>query len=514
MGVPAHQPFFYDVTLRDGNQALRHPWNLEEKERVFRQLLKLGIHGVEVGFAGASQMDFKACRHLAQIAAEEAPQTVISSLARAMPRDIEEAARAVQDAPRPRIHTFIALSPFSLENVLRISPEEAKAKAVAAVAQAKELLGPNGSVQFSAEHFGDSMANFEFVMEVFHAVIEAGADTINLPNTVERYRPQLFLDMVKRVVAELPPHISTAVHTHNDLGMATAVTVESFFAGAKQMECALNGLGERAGNTNFYEVAVALHNSGVDTGINLDKIYETSLLVSEWADIPIYQKAPLVGSEVVVHRSGIHQDGATKTKNLKKGAYRPIDYAIIGRSENDTLYFTSQSGRTAIFEMINYCGYKISLAEAEELQPLLKALSEKEGELSVERVLEVFKNRFVNVDSRLTFISVNGIRDEERFLFTYKVGAERRERSITAEGPIEACTRLMREEGYNVELLSYQQGVVSDVDTIWKGRALSEILFQHGEQKVMGRGVHNDTLVANMKAVFGAVNMLFHRPKE
>ena len=317
--------------------------------------------------------------------------------------------------------------------------------------------------------------------------------------------------MVSKVVEAVGDKATIAVHTHNDLGMATATTVESYFAGAAQMEVALNGLGERAGNTNFYEVAVALHNCGVETGLNLGEIYETALMVSELSGVSIYAKAPLIGAEAVVHRSGIHQDGASKTKNMKKGAYRPIDFSLIGRDDNDVLGFTSQSGRAAVAEIVNSCGYPISLSEASELQPVLKAISEREGELDAARVLEVFKDRFVNYTTRLCFISVNGLRDEQRFVFTYKVGDEKRERSISAEGPIEACTRLMKEEGFDVELVSYRQGVVGEGDSLWNGRALSEIVFRNGEKTVTGRGVHNDTLVANMKAVFGAVNMLFFR---
>jgi 2-isopropylmalate synthase len=510
VNMTLRKPFFYDVTLRDGNQALARPWNLAEKERVFRQLLKLGVQGIEVGFAGASEMDFEACAHLAKIAAAESPQTVIASLARAVKNDLEKAAEAVLHAPNPRIHTFIALSPFTMENVLRMEPAKVKEKAVEAVAYAKKLLGPQGSVQFSAEHFGDCRENLDFVIEVFHAVIEAGADTINLPNTVERYRPRLFVDMVEKVVQALPKHVTVAVHTHNDLGMATATTVESYFVGAAQMECALNGLGERAGNTNFYEVAVALYNCEVDVGLNLEHVYETALLVSEWADLPIYVKAPLIGSESVAHRSGIHQDGATKTKGMKKGAYRPIDYSIIGRSENDVITFTSQSGRTAVFEILRSQGYEVSLQEASELQPLLKQISEQEGELSEDRVLEIFKNERINVTERLKFQSVHTEGDEGQFHFRYALNGVAKERTVSAEGPIEACLRLMHLEGHQVTLDQYRQSVVTDKDKMWGGRALSEITLSLGGRSVLGRGVSNDTLIANMKAVFSAVNLLVH----
>jgi 2-isopropylmalate synthase len=150
------RPFFYDVTLRDGNQALRHPWNLHEKEKVFRQLLKLGVQGIEAGYAGASDMDFGAVSHLAKLAPGD---VVFSSLARAVPRDIERAAAAARAAPRPRIHTFIGLSPFAMENVLRMPPEKVAQKAVEAVALCKDMLEERGDVQFSAEHFGDSVEN-------------------------------------------------------------------------------------------------------------------------------------------------------------------------------------------------------------------------------------------------------------------------------------------------------------------------------------------------------------------
>lgn len=499
-------PFFYDVTLRDGNQALATPWNTEEKERVFQQLLALGVQGIEVGFAGASEMDFEACRYLASKAPDN---VVISSLARAVPGDIERAWEAVKEAPQPRIHTFIATSPFTMENVLRMEPEQVKAKAAEAVAYARKIMGDKGTVQFSAEHFGDCQDNLDFVIEVFQAVVEAGATTINLPNTVERYRPMLFVNMVEKVVNALPEHVTVAVHNHNDLGMATAATVESYFAGAVQLETALNGLGERAGNTNMYEVAMALYNSGAPVDLNLHEVYETALLVSKWADLPIPDKAPLIGPEAVAHRSGIHQDGAAKTKGMKKGAYRPIDFGVIGRNINDMITFTSQSGKTAVYEMLSNSGYRISLEEAAQLQPVLKDISEKEGELSEQRVLEIFRKERVNRHGRLVFSSVNGMRDENAFVFRFKKDGTMKEITVSAEGPIEACILLLREEGFAIQLLKYNQGVVSKSDSMWAGRALSEIELEANGRKVTGRGVHNDTMMANMLAVFSGTNLLF-----
>ncbi|MDR2999941.1 MAG: hypothetical protein LBU89_01645 [Fibromonadaceae bacterium] len=500
------KPFFYDITLRDANQALAKPWNKEEKEIVFKQLLKLGVQGIEVGFPIASEMDFESCKGLAQIAPEN---VVISALARAKTADIQKAWDAVQYAPKPRIHTFLAMSPLSMEHVLQMEPVAVRKQAIEAVSFAKSLVGKRGDVEFSPEHFGDCVENIDFVIESLKQIAAAGATTINLPNTVERYRPMIFVDMVRKVVDALPKDITVSIHCHNDLGMATATTVEGYFVGATQMECALNGLGERSGNTNIYEVAVALHNCGIETDINLSEIYETALLTSKWANVPIYPKAPLIGIEAVAHRSGIHQDGASKTKNMKKGAYRPIDYSLIGRGENDVLTFTSQSGKTAVYEILNHNGYPVELDEAAELQPALKEISEREGELSESRILEVFREKCCNLNGRMIFHTIDVIPGENRFVFKFQKDGAACEESISAEGPIEAALLLSRKVGLPVELKSYKQSVVSEADKLWAGRALSEIALSANGKTIMGRGVSSDTLVANMRAVFGGINKLY-----
>ena len=509
-------PFFYDVSLRDGNQALAKPWNNEEKEKVYLELLKLGVQGVEVGFPAASEMDFESVKGLAKLTAkmasegnETAQKVVVSALARCTPGDIQKAWDAVQYANNPRIHTFLATSKLSMENVLHMTEEEVKARVVECVSLAKSIMQGKGDIEFSAEHFGDCADNMPFVIEVLKAAVDAGATTINLPNTVERYHPMLYVNQVKQVVDALPENVTIAVHCHNDLGMATAATVESFFVGATQLEVALNGLGERCGNTNLYEVAVALYNSGVPTPLHLERIYETAILISHWSGVNIDSRAPLVGAEAIVHRSGIHQDGAAKTKGLKKGAYRPIDYSLIGRHENDSISFTSQSGRTAVYEIITKFGYHLTIEEAAELQPVLKAISEKEGELSAERVLDIFRETRCNVNGRLIFNNIVVIPEENRFIFHFKKDGVAMEKSVTAEGPIEACLLLMREIGMPVELVKYKQLVVPSSDKLWAGRGLSRIILSANGKSVEGRGISSDTLKANMRAVFSGVNLLY-----
>ncbi len=509
------QPFFYDVTLRDGNQALRHPWNLQEKEVVFRQMLKLGVQGIEVGFSGASEMDFAACEHLAKLSPDN---VVISGLARCVDRDIQMVWDAIQYAAQPRIHTFLALSPFTMENVLRMQPAQVKERAVKAVAHCRKVMGGRGTVQFSAEHFGDSMDNLDFVIEVFHAVIAEGASVINLPNTVERYRPKLFVDMVEKVVAALPKSVTIAVHTHNDLGMATATTVESYFAGATQLECALNGLGERAGNTNMYEVACALANCGEDVPLNMGEIYETALRVSEWARVPIYEKAPLVGTDVVAHRSGIHQDGASKTKGMKKGAYRAIDSSMIGRKEGDRLGFTSQSGKTAVFEIVRGLGLPISIEEAAAIQPIMKKLSEQDGrgELSDAEILKVYDQEILNVAGPLVFKGLKMEPTEKEFSFEVEHQGKSQILIGQGTGPIDACMRALEKIGLYFHLIEYTQMALDVEHLEFAAYALSEIKLQRKDTATaqpkgavaLGRGKDMDTIKANVRALFNAVNQL------
>ncbi len=381
------KPLFYDVTLRDGNQALKNPWNFRQKETIFMQLLKLGVQAIEIGFSGSSSMDFKACRHLALIAP---PGVVVSGLARAKEKDILKVAEALTGANRKRIHTFISFSPFHMENVLKKSPADVRKIAVEAVGFAHSLLGEGQEIQFSVEHFGDCSENLSFVIDSLQEIVEAGATIINLSNTVERTRPLIFVELMKTVFENLPEGVIPSVHCHNDLGMATATAVESYFAGATQLECSLNGLGERAGIANLYEVAMSLHNCGVEVRLDMSGFYEAARLLAGMSQIPIPEKSPLIGSDALVHRSSIHQDGASKTAGMKKGAYRPVDPSLIGRSESERMGFTSQSGKMAIYEMIRRAGYAITVEDAVRILPTARKKAEKIGELSLEVLLDLY----------------------------------------------------------------------------------------------------------------------------
>lgn len=501
----SRQPFFYDITLRDGNQSLQKPWNMSEKEFLFHQLAEFGVQGVEAGFAAASEMDYEACRRLAEIANAD---MVIGSLARTVESDIIKAVESIQPCKKQRVHLFIAMSPFNMKYVLNKHPNEVQKIAVEAVAFARKTIGKNGDVQFSAEHFGDCMENLDFVIDTFKKVVRAGANVINLPNTVERTRVKTFIDMVENVYAALPRDVIISVHCHNDLGMATAATVESYFAGAIQLECCLNGLGERAGNTNMAEVAVALHNSGVDVPLDLSKIYELTLTVSEMSKVPIGEKAPLVGPEALAHRSGIHQDGAVKTKDMEKGAYRPIHPFLIGRKDDEKLGFTSQSGKTAVFEIISKAGYPVTMQEAVRITPIVKEAAEKVGELPTRNIIDIYFNEVFNVKGPFKLLLLDKITDE-KFRLKFSHDNEEFDITSTGNGPVDACLNALKEAGFKYHLLHYEQKAL-DEEILGSGAiAMSVMKFETlNGQTIISRGKDESTIKANVKAIFNGLNII------
>ena len=499
------KPFFYDVTLRDGNQALKKPWNTQEKEVIFKKLLELGVQGIEVGFSGASDMDFEACQYLADRAPEN---VIISGLARAVKHDIDKVAQAIKNAPKPRIHTFIAMNPLGLEYILKKPLSEVKKIAVDAVAYAKSVLPAHGEVQFSVEHFGDCRENIDKVIDAVQDIVKAGAKVINLPNTVERFRPMDYIEMVKKMRMALPENVVVAVHCHNDLGMASATTVESYFAGATQLECSLNGLGERAGNTNIYEVAVTLHNSGVDIPLNMHNIYETALLTSEMAQVPIWEKAPIIGYDALAHRSGIHQDGVVKTKHLAKGAYRAFNPELIGREDAEKLGFTSQSGKTAIFELINSTQYQISMQEAVYLQPFAKQKAEAIGELSLKQLIKIYFDEICEVKGPFVLNDFSKI-GADKFNLSFNKNGKEFDVVVKGSGPLDACINALKKVGFPLELEHYEQHAIEEFENAKeKSKAMTVLHFNHASHDIIARAIDSSTAQANVKAVFNALNLI------
>jgi 2-isopropylmalate synthase len=386
------KPFFFDVTLRDGNQALKKPWSTDQKIQVFQSLISLGVDGAELGFASASKTDYESCIALSKLAPEN---LVVSSLSRAVEKEIEISYQSIRYATKSRIHIVFPVSRYALDKVLQIDYKKAKERAIDAVRFAYKISHGVSEIQFSGEHFGDSEDNLDFAIDLFSSVLSEGVNVINLPNTVERTRPFHFVSLVKRVVDALPANTIISVHTHNDLGMATATTVESYFAGATQLEVTLNGLGERAGNTNLYEVACALKNCGESIDLKMEYFYDTAQFISKMSDLPIPEKAPIVGEDIFSHRSGIHQDGVLKTKNESKNIYGAFAPEMVGRKKGHQIHFTSQSGRAAIQEIL---GGKNGILENERQEEFQKYLKEKSDSLLKtldDKDIETYYKKFV-----------------------------------------------------------------------------------------------------------------------
>lgn len=501
------KPFFYDITLRDGNQSLKKPWSLEEKIFIFDKIVQLGINAVELGFPASSEMDFEACQTLANMADEK---TLVSVLARAHKNDIDRALLAIKDAKLARIHTFITLSPFHMEHVLNKKPDEVAQIAINAVEYADSAIkkmNKNFDIEFSVEHFGDCRENLDFVIETLKEIVKKGATTINLPNTVERYRPKIFVEMVEKVKNALGDNVTISVHNHNDLGMATATTVEAYFAGATQLECCLNGLGERAGNTDFNQVAISLHNCGVEMDIDLSKIYETSLIISQMSKVKIYEKAPLVGPEALAHRSGIHQDGAIKTKEMDFGAYRPIHPSLIGRYDDEKIGFTSQSGKTAIYDIIKALKYPITIQESIRLTPVAKHLAEKKGELTNDEILDLYFSEICDIKGDFELISFKPIeKNIFDLIFNYK--NEKKEVIGIGNGPLDACLNGLKKLGFKIDLSHYKQYSLDGDEKGSSAQAMSEIFISDAKNNlIIARAIDTSTAQANVKAVFNALNL-------
>lgn len=525
-------PVFYDVTLRDGNQALARPMTVKQKLEVFNWLVALGVKHIEVGYPNASDMDFQACRAIA----EQAPSgMIISVLARCHRLDIDCAVRALANVSQatPRLHTFIGMSQFHMAHILGKTPEEVKDMAIIGIKRAKTMLeatGKQAQIQFSPEHFGDCLVNLEWVISALKEIVAAGADVINLPNTVERTRPAIFAGMVRKVVEALPSNTIIAVHCHNDLGMATATTIESYFEGARQLEVTLNSLGERAGNTNLYETAVALHLAGVPVGLDLSRIYDTALRLSELIGVPISQNAPIIGQESFYHRSGVHQHGAVRTFERAKKAYLPFDPVLVGRAGDEELRFTSQSGYAAVLAIVKEAGHLIIEQEARELVPALKEVASGKGELTPEEVVAVYeqyqalkisktqvgsedlaalvgditRDRGQQIWQRVFTRAVAG--DHPTATISLRRNGEAITRAALGDGPVDAAFEAIRQiTGIPAKIEKYRiDNVTSGGDSLGK----VVCCLMHDGRCCEGSSTGTDIVIASVDAYLDALNQL------
>ncbi|MHB0871762.1 MAG: 2-isopropylmalate synthase, partial [Chloroflexota bacterium] len=392
--------YIFDTTLRDGEQSPGASLTSDEKLEIARQLVWLGVDIIEAGFPIASPDDFEAVRRVAR----DLRGVVVCGLARAVPEDIDRCWEAIREAETPRIHTFMSTSDIHLVHQFRKSRDEALETIDAMVRRAR---GYCMDVEFSP--MDASRTDPEFVYRALEVAIDAGATTVNVPDTVGYSLPGEFAGLIRGIYENVPniDRAVVSVHCHNDLGLATANSLAAVTAGARQVECTVNGIGERAGNASLEEVVMALHTRkdlyGVSTRINTTQIYKTSRMVSSYTGISVQPNKAVVGGNAFAHESGIHQDGVLKERRT----YEIMDAQDIGLAKS-SLVMGKHSGRHALRVRLEELGYKLTTEELNKAFARFKEIADKKKELSdrdleaivadeIQPVQEFFKVKLVQV---------------------------------------------------------------------------------------------------------------------
>ena len=365
----------FDTTLRDGEQAPGIALDPDQKVAIAHQLARLGVDVIEAGFPVSSPGDFEAVSRISR----EVTGPVIAALARAESGDVDRAWEAIKHANQGRIHVFLATSPIHMTHKLRMSEEEVMTAVKDSVARAREYTD---DVEYSPEDA--TRSDPDFVMAVCRAALEAGATTINIPDTVGYAMPTDYASLITRVVAEVKgdhDNVVISTHCHNDLGMAVANALAAVQAGARQVEGAINGIGERAGNASTEEVVMALSvrgdTFGVDVGVTTEEIYKTSQLVSEYTGYPVQYNKAVVGRNAFAHESGIHQHGVLR----KRETYEIMDPAAVGFS-GSSIVMGKHSGRAAFKHTLDQMGVELAPTSFEKAFKRMKSVADQSGEVS------------------------------------------------------------------------------------------------------------------------------------
>ncbi len=490
----------FDTTLRDGEQSPGASMNTEEKIQIALQLQRLGVDVIEAGFAAASPGDSDAISRISEVV----EQSTVCSLARALPNDIKEAAKAIEKAKYQRIHTFIATSPIHMEYKLKMSPEKVIQKAVEAVSLAKTFVD---DVEFSCEDAGRSDINF--LKEILDATIKAGATTLNIPDTVGYTMPNEMGAMIKELRKFVGNRAVLSVHCHNDLGLALANSLSSIENGARQVECTINGLGERAGNAALEEIVMVLKTrkdifGKYSTNVNTKEIYPTSRLVANITGIIPQPNKAIVGKNAFAHESGIHQDGVLKNKET----YEIMKSEDIGLSHN-SLILGKHSGRHAFKNRVEELGYTLGDEEINEAFAKFKDLADKKKEMFDDDIRAIVTSEITKIDGVFKLISMQ-LSDCSAGVPSAAVTIGHKGTNSTdaaiGNGTMDAVFKVIdRVCGIKGELKEYK------VDSVTQGkdalaRVVVKVQFEDSKTPVIGHGLSLDTMQASAKAYIGALN--------
>lgn len=492
----------FDTTLRDGEQAPGATMNLEEKLLIAKLLEQMNVDIIEAGFAAASPGDFKAVNKIAS----EIKNSAICSLARAIKSDIEKAGEAVKPNERARIHTFISTSDIHIKYQMRKTKDDVIAAIKESVSLARNLCS---DVEWSG--MDATRSDKDFLFKAIETAISAGAKTINIPDTVGYITPWEFHNLISDIKNQVPniDKAIIAVHCHNDLGLAVANSLAAIDAGARQIECAVNGIGERAGNTALEEVVMALKTRSdfykIDSKINSKLISRISKLVSNITGFPVQYNKAIVGANAFAHESGIHQDGMLKNRNT----YEIMTPESIGL-EKSSLILGKHSGRAAFKDKIKELGYELQDQILQDTFAKFKELGDHKKEILDEDIISLIDGSLTSHKSQYELLELNvncGTFGEKKVDLKIKIGSIEREVSFSSkDGPVDAIFGAIKELiPHNAILELYQ---VNSVTQGTDSQATTLVRLNDNGKIYSGTGSDFDVLVASAAAYINALEKL------
>lgn len=491
--------YIFDTTLRDGEQTPGVNLNIQDKLQIAAQLDKLGVDIIEAGFPAASNGDYEAVK---QVSAQ-VKNASVSGLCRALDSDIERAYDALKNAVDPRLHIFIATSDVHMKYKLKMSKEDVLQRAVNSVKFARTLLG---NIEFSCED--GSRTEPEFLYRILEAVIAEGARIINIPDTVGYTTPEEFFQLIGNIRKNVPniDEAVISVHCHNDLGMATANSFAGILAGARQVECTINGVGERAGNAALEEITMGLDTRrdfyGFTHGINTKRFHRTCSFISNLMNLEIPANKPIVGDNVFKHESGIHQHGVL----MERSTYEIMTPESIGLSIGG-ITLGKLSGRHAFAEKLQQLGYSLDEEKINELFTKFKELSDRKMEFTdrdLEALLDEKSLEVPNIYEFESFRLQSGYKIDAVATVSLVSGGESKTEVALGDGPVDAAFKAIDKlVDISVKLSSY------GIKAVTEGKdALGEVSVRvkHGEREFSGKGLSTDVIEASIRAYINAIN--------
>ena len=482
----------FDTTLRDGEQSPGCSMNPLEKLRLARQLERLGVDVIEAGFPVASIAEAEAVARIS----DEIRGAKIAALARCRPKDIEVAGKALRTAARPVLHTFLATSAIHLRDKLKITPEEALRQARDGVALARSL---SAEVEFSAEDA--SRTDYAYLLEVLRAVHEAGAGVLNVPDTVGYSLPHEYGEMVRKLARDIPTAV-ISVHCHNDLGLAVANSLAAISGGARQVECTINGIGERAGNTSLEEIVMALkvrrETLGVDTRVKTELLAPTSADLSSITGVWPQPNKAIVGRNAFAHEAGIHQHGILANPLT----YEIMTPASVGVGET-LLVLGKHSGRHAVEKRLRGLGVKVDPDRLDDVTTRVKELADRKKFVYDDDLLSLLEHHAERRPTLIRYQTLSGNDVIPTATVEIEAQGQRRTASAVGNGPLDAALKAIDAAlGLSLELLDWHTRAVSSGKD-----ALAEVTVRvrHRDQETVGQAASTDSIEASLKAYLSAI---------